>query len=111
MPVINFSGLASGIDSNALIEAISEATRQARVVPHEDRIAELEDTNTSFDELKTKLETLQSLLRDFATIYGGGVIKSASSTDETVLTATAATSASNGTYSLTVNQLAKNATY
>lgn len=111
MPTINFAGLASGIDSTALIEAISAATRQAKVKPHEDHIAELEDTDTSLEDLKTKLQSLQTLIRDFATINGGGVIKAASSSDETVLTATASNSANNGTYSLSINQLAKNATY
>lgn len=110
MPLINFSGLASGIDSEALIKATSDATRSYRVTPHKRRITELEDTNDALSDLKKKLNELKTLLQGFSTASGGALTKSASSTDETKLTATASTSALNGSYRVTVNSLAKNAT-
>lgn len=111
MPLINFSGLASGIDSEALINATSEATRQQRVVPYEENIEELEDENSALTELKTLLTDFQTLAEDFSTIAGGGVTKEATSSDETAVTATASKSATNGSYGITVTQLATNATY
>lgn len=110
MPLINFSGIASGIDTEGLIEATSAAKRATNVDPKEDEIAKLDDTNAAFEELNTKLSTLQSLSRGFSSINGGIVSKLGSSTDETVATATASTAATNATYTVNVTQLAKNAT-
>jgi flagellar hook-associated protein 2 len=110
MPTINFTGLASGIDSNALIDATSEAQRTARVKPNQTKVSELEETNSSFEELTTKLETLRSSLKQFTTLSGGGVSKTGSSSKESVVTATASNAAVNGSYSVTVTTLAKNAT-
>lgn len=109
MPLINFSGLASGIDSNALISATSEATRATRVKPQQEKVTELEETNTSFDELKTKLTSIKTQLGNFTSLNGGGVSKTATSSRESVLTASAANGAVTGSYSVTVNALAKNA--
>lgn len=111
MPTINFAGLASGIDSNALIDAMSEAARQGRVKPNEKEISQLEETNSAFDELKTKLITLENILYNkFATKNGGTVDKIASSTDETKVTARATPAAVNGSYLVTVSAIAKNHT-
>lgn len=111
MPLINFAGLASGIDSNALIDAITTAAKQARVKPSEEKVSELEATNSTLSELKDKLRDLQSISRKFSTLEGGAVVKTGKSTDETKVTASAANSASNGSYAMTVSTLAKNATY
>jgi flagellar hook-associated protein 2 len=110
MSTINFSGLASGIDTNALIDATSAATRQTRVTPKEKKVTELEETNSAFDQLETKLNTVRTSLQEFTTLAGGGVSKQASSSRESVVTATASNAATNGSYSVTVSQLAKNFT-
>jgi len=110
MPLINFSGIASGIDSEALIKATSDAARAVRVTPQQNKIKELEGTNDAFSQLKAKLAALQSILQDFASTAGGPLSKSAASSDETVLRASASTSAANGSYTITVTQLAKNGT-
>jgi len=109
MALINFSGLASGIDSDSLIKATSDAARTQRVVPNQNKISDLQDTNSALSELKSKLSNLQSLTRKFSTINGGGVAKQGKSSDETVLTATASNTATNGTYTITPTQKAKNA--
>ncbi len=108
---INFSGLASGIDTAALIQATSDSTRQARVTPHQKKVTELEETNTAIDELSNKLDLLKTSLKQFTTLNGGGVSKSGSSSKESVLAATVSNSAVNGAYSVTVNSLAKNHTF
>lgn len=111
MSTINFSGIASGIDSEALIKATSDATRKSRVEPYTTKKTQLEDTNSALDELKTMLTAFQSTVRDFGSLNGGGVVKEATSSDETKVSATASNAATNGTYSVTVTQLAKNETY
>jgi flagellar hook-associated protein 2 len=110
MPLINFSGIASGIDTEGLISATSAARRATQVDPKNDEISELEDTNAAYEELNTKLSTLQSIARNFSTINGGIVAKSGRSSDETVATASASTSATNATYNIDVDVLARNAT-
>ena len=76
---INFSGLASGIDTAALIQASSDATRAARVTPSQKRVTELEETNAAADELSNKLDLLKASLKGFTTLNGGGVSKTATS--------------------------------
>lgn len=111
MAAITFPGLASGLDTQALIDATSQATRQTRVKPSQDRVTQLEETNTALEDLKKKLQTLQSNLRDFSTLAGGGISKAGTSSKESVVSATASNGASNGSYSITVNDLANNHTY
>ena len=111
MPLINFSGLASGIDSNALIDSVSEATRTQRVKPNEKKITELEETNAAYEQLKEKLTELQTKSLLFASINGGAVSKNATSTDETKVTGSASNAATNGSYDINVLSRAKNHTY
>ncbi len=110
MPLINFSGIASGIDSNALIEALTSATRKQRITPSQDKIDELTEANASLEELDTKFAALKDKASDFTTLSGGALVKSAESSDETAVTATATGLATNGTYTVSVTTIAKNAT-
>lgn len=110
MAAINFSGLASGIDTEGLVKATSDATRSTRVKPLQRKVDEYTGTNDSLDELRSLLATAQSKARDMSSVFGGPLQKLASTSDETVLTASASNAATNGSYSLTVSQLAKNAT-
>lgn len=111
MPLINFSGLASGIDSEALIKATSDALRAQRVLPSQKKVQDISDTNSALGEIKSKLSTLQSKVRAFATINGGPMAKGTTSSDETILTASASNSASNGSYTIRVSQLATTDTF
>lgn len=110
MPVINFSGLASGIDTNALIDATSQATRQRRVVPLQKQVTELTETNDVLKDLKNKLSILQTKLKAFSALNGGGVSKQVTSSNESVVTGTASNAAANNTYSISVTQLARQST-
>lgn len=109
MPVIQFSGLASGIDSKALIDAVIEA-RQKKNELKQDEIDFLNSENDSLGELNTKLLALSDLVDKFRTSNGGGVARKASSSSPTVATAAASASAGNGSYDLTVTSIADTAT-
>lgn len=111
MAGMSFAGIASGLDTQALIDASTSAARQTRVKPSQTRVTDLTATNAAFGELKTKLETLQTTLRDFSTLEGGGVSKTGTSSKESVVSASALASATNASYSVTVNTLASNHTY
>jgi len=110
MALINFSGIASGIDTAALIDALIERKRAARVDPLEKQVTTLQDTNSAYSKLTDLLSELQNVASRFRILSGGGISKIVSSSDETVASAVASNSASNGTHSITVSQLAENAT-
>lgn len=109
-PIISFSGIASGIDSSSLIKALLDRERIGRISPLETSKLAISDTNDSLKELKSLLITLQSAAQKFRTVSGGVLGKRANSSDETVLAASAGNGAQNGSYAITVNSLAKNAT-
>jgi flagellar hook-associated protein 2 len=109
MPAIQFSGLATGIDSVALIDSIIEA-RNVRNKLREQDIEHLNSENDSLEEFNSKLLTLNNLIDRFRSVNGGGINKRASSSDTSVATATAGSNAANSTTQLTVTSLAKAAT-
>ncbi len=109
MAGISFSGIASGIDGDAIIKALIEGRRLASA-PIEAKVKDNETENTALEEFNTKLLTLNDTLKDFLTLSGGSVSKTAQSSDENVLTATAGSGAVATTTSLTVQQIARTAT-
>lgn len=109
MALIQFSGLASGIDSKALIDALVEARETTNELRRQE-IDLLESTNDSLDELNTKILKLNDLVDQFRTINGGGVRKKAVSSDSSIATAVAGSNAVNGSYAVTVHTLADTAT-
>ncbi len=111
MALINFSGIASGIDSSSLIKALLDKERAARISPLEKKVSSLEDTNSAFGELSDLLSKLKTSSAKFRALNGSAISKSVTSSDETVATATASGAATNGQYTLTVSTLAKNGTY
>jgi flagellar hook-associated protein 2 len=110
MPLINFSGIASGIDTGALIEAILDADRKVKITPLEKKVTEKTEESSKLKELKTKLSELKDLGNNFRSINGGALSKSATSSDETVLLATADNDAFNTSVSMSVTTVASNST-
>jgi len=104
-PIAQFSGLASGIDSASLINALVEAKLKTNELRKKD-ISSLEAENSSLDELNTKILTLSDLIDKFRTANGGGVNKKSSSSDSSVATAAVSAAASNSTIGVTVTSLA-----
>src|SRR5262245_53627943 len=109
-PTVNFAGIASGLDTNSLIQALIDQRRAQRITPLEDRNEQLQETNGAVASLKTKVTELQTLLRRMSSLNGGALSRLASSSNETYVTATAGNSASNGSYTLNVLALATNET-
>ena len=61
MPLISFSGIASGLDTASLIEAILDADRKVKIKPLEKKVSETGEETTKLKELKTLLNSLQSM--------------------------------------------------
>ncbi len=104
---VSFSGISSGIDTDALIDATISAKRDLKITPLEDKIAEAEDETTTMTTLKEMLLDFKDTLSSYNTLAGGAVQRQATSNDETVISAVASSSASIGTYDVTVNALAQ----
>ncbi len=109
MALIQFSGLASGIDSAALIDALVEARESSNELRRSE-IEFLNSENDALEELNTKILALNDLVDQFRTINGGGVKKEATTSDATVATAAAGTTAINSSYTLTVSSVANTET-
>ena len=103
--LLSISGLASGLDTENLINQIMEFEGRG-ITRLESRIAIQQKILGGMDVFEAKLLALQvdfGRLSNAITFRG----KSVTSSDETVLTAAAAHTAAPGTFSLTVDQLAQ----
>lgn len=108
MPIGQFSGLASGIDSKSLIDALI-AAKEAVNVKRQAEIDHLSSENSALDELNKKLLNLDDLISEFRTANSGGLSKKGSSSDPTVATATVGANANNAAYTLSVTSIANSA--
>lgn len=103
---ITFTGLGSGIDMSSIVSAIIEAETASYITPIEEWKTTWENKITAFQELNTKLVTLETSVKDLDS-QSEFLVKTASSTDTSILNATADDTASSGSYEVIVEQLAK----
>ena len=109
MALVNFFGAASGLDTGNLINALLEQQRKSRIAPIQKKIETLQNTQSSFSDLSSKLNKLRDVTSQFREIYGGAISKTSSVSDESVLVATPSKGALNTSVSINVTQLASNA--
>lgn len=110
MPLATFSGLASGIDSAALIQALMDERRKVKIKPLQRDISEISTASQKLSELRSLAQKLRDKAQMFSPAYGGPVVKKATSSNENVLTVSVSSSAINGSYSINISQLAKTST-
>lgn len=103
---ITFSGLGTGMDFAAIIDQLVEVER-IHINRLETWKEEWNDKIESAQELNTKLLSLKTSLSGMDTM-DEFLVKTVSSSDSTVVTATADSDAQIATHSVTVNQLAQN---
>jgi len=105
-PAVTFTGLGSSIDSSSIIDKLVEvesAQIERLTAWKEEWTAKIEALET----LSTELSDLRSLAGALNTLAKFQV-KTASVSDDTVLTATASSGATSGTHQVLVNRLAQN---
>ncbi len=105
---ITFTGLGSGTDFDSIIEQLVEVETATRVTPLEEWKATWEEKITAFQELNTQMLALQTALEAIDT-KGEFLIKTATSSDTTVLSATAGADAQADSHTVEVKRLAQNA--
>jgi len=103
---ITFTGLGSGIDLASVVESIIETERLRFIQPYEDWQTSWENKITSFQELNSKLVSLQTNAKNMDS-SSEFLVKSAASSDDDVLSVSASSSSLNGSYAVEVNQLAQ----
>jgi len=110
MSTISFSGLASGIDSEQIIKTLRDS-RELTVNPFEREKEFQEKESSALEEFNTKLLSLNALIKEFQTLQGSGIGKSASSSQPDFLKAQATSQALTGSYTIDVQSLARSATF
>ncbi|MFB1049900.1 flagellar hook-associated protein 2 [Paraliobacillus sp. JSM ZJ581] len=104
---MRIGGLASGLDTDGIIDDLMKAERIPLQKMEQDKIW-TEWTRDAYREMNTKFSQFEQLFSSMkrASSYK---VKSAISTQSDAITATASSSTSNGSYSIEVSQLATNA--
>ena len=105
MAGVNFSGIASGIDGNAIIQATVDAKNLSKV-PYQNKQKINEDETAAYQKLRDLLSVLNDKAGVFQTFRGTAVAKTVVSSDDTTLSAAVSGNANTGTVSIKVNQLA-----
>ncbi|MFP4167314.1 MAG: flagellar filament capping protein FliD [Desulfonatronovibrionaceae bacterium] len=103
---IRFNGLGSDVDFDSMIDQLVKA-ESFRVKQLEDWKEDWESKIEAFEEVNSSMTSLESNLGKMDTV-DEFFVKEASSSDSSVLTASASTEAEEGTHNVEVNQLAQN---
>ncbi len=104
---INFTGLASGIDTSSIIDGLTALNNQ-RIQLLQAQKSGIQQQQTTFSDLKAKLLALQAQTANLARSLAGPLdARQAVSSNTDVLTAAASSSAASGTYSFTVTSIAQ----
>jgi flagellar hook-associated protein 2 len=105
MPQIPISGLATGLDTSALVTQLLTVERRP-ITLLETRKVKLQTQSTAYQDLNTKLAAFKSAaerLKDPGTFF----VRSVTSSADSVATATAAPGVARGTYTVTITSLAR----
>lgn len=105
---ISFSGLATGIDTDSLIQALVDAKRQP-IQLLQNQVSDYQTHLDKLDDFAGKLTALRSAAQAL-TLSTSFAAFTAASSDSDIVSAAASSSASEGSHDISVSQLAKNQT-
>jgi len=102
---ISLGGLASGMDTQAIVDQLVALERQP-IYRYEDEISQLEKQKSAWRDINSRISSLGDKLSDlkFSSTYNS---RTAESTDEDIVSATASNNAAENSYELEITQLAK----
>lgn len=103
---ISFLGLSSDQDFNVMVDALVETRRIGHIQPLENWKSDWETKLEAISTIDTALSAFYSTVREMDRV-NEFMVRNATSTDDTVLSASATSSAIMGTHAVTVNQLAQ----
>ena len=107
---ISFSGLASGLDTSSWVEALV-SVKQQKVTALQSELTALKNKKTTVNDTRSIISSLRTSLEKLTDVkFGGGYDlfgkNTATSSNEEIFTATAASGAVRQNYDIVVNQLA-----
>ncbi len=102
---IRMTGLTSGLDTESIVAALMEA-KKSKKTKVENKKTKLEWTQTIWSGLNKKLYSFYTDYAGKMRFQSSYLTKKAASSDSSVFTATAKSTAANGSYSIKVSQLA-----
>lgn len=102
---INFSGLSTGIDTNQIIQQLLSIDKRPQDLL-KTQVTSLQQKQTAYNSVSAALLGLQAAGQTIDRLRAFDLV-TATSTDDTVATVTAATGAPVGTHSITVSNLAR----
>jgi flagellar hook-associated protein 2 len=104
MASIQFGGVISGLNTQSIIDAMVAAESQP-LTDLKNKETALTTQKTAYGQLGTAMDDLITKLQNF-TVTSAGASRAATSTDSSILTATASTSAAVASYQVSVDRLA-----
>jgi flagellar hook-associated protein 2 len=103
MSTISFNGMVSGIDTSSMIDALMNAERLP-LTRLQARRTDVQATQKAYTQLGTLMTTLQTAVKAF-TASRAGAKRTATSSNATILTASAAASSLSASYQVNVTKL------
>lgn len=107
---ISFSGLASGLDTSGWVEALI-SVKQEKITTLKTDLAEFQKTKSTLTDTRAAFNSLRTALEKLTDVKFGGAFdlfsqNTAKSSDDSIFTATAGSTASRQNYDILVQQLA-----
>ena len=107
---ISFSGLASGLDTSGWVEALV-SVKQEKITTLKTDLAEFQKTKSTLTDTRAAFNSLRTALEKLTDVKFGGAFdlfsqNTAKSSDDSIFTATAGSTASRQNYDISVQQLA-----
>ncbi|MDF1555043.1 MAG: flagellar filament capping protein FliD [Deferrisomatales bacterium] len=102
---ISFDGLATGIDTTSLVDQLVTVESRPKILKEAEKVR-LENQLSSWQEINTRLLTVSVAANDLSRLATWNS-QNVTSSDDSLLTATAALGAPQGTYTLQVDNLAR----
>jgi flagellar hook-associated protein 2 len=104
MSAIQFGGVVSGLNTQSIIDALVAVEKQP-LTALQNQEATLNSQSASYARIGTAMDDLVAKIKAF-TVAGAGSSRAATSTNSSVLTATATTNAAVASYQISVDRLA-----
>src|SRR4051794_23081474 len=104
-PTISFTGISSGIDTNAIVTELMQLESRPKLLLQQKQLV-VNARTKAYQDLSTKLYTLKSAADDLRSLSLFAGSPYSSSSDATRLTAAATSNASPGTYDVNVTRMA-----
>ncbi|WP_417273726.1 flagellar filament capping protein FliD [Celeribacter halophilus] len=102
-------GVGSGLDLETLVTNMVSVQRDTKVAAYEDKISDFESEVSAYGAIKSALESFEDAVEKLSdeSLFTGRTATTAQPSSGDIVSVTSDSSSSNGSYSISVNQLAQ----